>query len=408
MTVMFSLLSIGSASLALDNWDGAVSVALNLVASAIAFCAGLAFRSLYERVARKREAEAQRRLIQTGASAWTFPWLESYYLKRGSVDDMYVAKLADGQLRLPILMRPEWVLDTTDLDSLVVVDDSPQPIRALDAPTLKRRGLSVNSVPGEWNARHACALRIGTANDAAQVVAGTCDYKEYISTSGRLEDEAKAAIEAGSSSAPFRDQRLSGRDVLQFGSAGTHSIGMVTAVIVRVEGTDQVLLHRRSAAVSTYPGSIGLIPMFGCQPTEPASATQVSLRWNFLREVYEELFGGHEAQRPTLRPSADWFMADSRMEWFEEEVLSSYPLRVLGYGLDALNGQLIFGSAIHIKDEAISQRLLMQILGNWEMDSMHLVDLNGSEMNQLLRDRTMVPACAFTIARCREVLTVGA
>ena len=102
VTVMFSLLSIGSASLALDNWDGAVSVALNLVASAIAFCAGLAFRSLYERVARKREAEAQRRLIQTGASAWTFPWLESYYLKRGSVDDMYVAKLADGRFALQL------------------------------------------------------------------------------------------------------------------------------------------------------------------------------------------------------------------------------------------------------------------------------------------------------------------
>jgi hypothetical protein len=387
---------------------------INLLAALIAFCAGLGVRSgrawaLGKLRARRERVHATRRRPEYAAA-----WIVEYYRARGRANDLF-AVVADGvENRIPFLVRPQWYADDlVETDLLRQQLPHRKSTVALNHKVLGRRPqYMVGLDDGEpWNDLHACALKVEETPNGPRIEVGVCEYFQYMSVCGALEDETYAAVERRRARTRLRDRVLPDAAKALECAMGAHSIGMTVAIVFGGgpgpvgPGSHKVLIQRRSQAVSTYGGALGVVPMFSCQSSDLTERTQVSLTHNFLREVYEELYNGEQVQRQTPRVDPGWFLQDPVMEpmlRYMQGAESS--LQILGFGFDALNGQLIVGGLVNLGISEFAPTELGQMYGNWEVNNIEIWDLFGAPLTEALLASRFTPACAFTLARTRERL----
>lgn len=385
-------------------------LALNLIASAISFALGVFGKLLYDRLRRGRSSAELVRRLRRGNPAYTAPWIIRYYEKAGRGDELYESRTVLPGHKLQFLVKPSWILDTGD-DRSLLVQEVPQKVvlSSIDRRALRRRGHAIKSAAGEhWNDYHSCALQVEETEDGPRIHVGVCRYLQYLSVSGSLEDETFRAVERRSKRrpprAPLRDRGFSSVDDAARGGLGVHSIGMVTAFVYKDGESEMVLIHRRSPNVSTYSGALGVVPMFSCQTTDLGPATEVSLTNNFLRELYEELYGGLEAQSASTRVQKNWYESVEELAPYVSPK-SREKLRIIGFGFDARNAQLIIGSIFTIDDPTFVKTEIPRMRGNWEMSDIDIISLRGLVMKQFLLADQFTPACAFTLTRALELLS---
>lgn len=136
-------------------------LAVNLVASLIAFLSGLFARTVYHRLRGLALRRNRERIAEQRQPSFTAPWLVDYYGQNGNLDDLYAADFGDRVIQVPFLIKPSWRLDNVS-ESELIEQSVPQrrATVSIDRQVLKRRGryLSMADKSGKpWNDLIACS-----------------------------------------------------------------------------------------------------------------------------------------------------------------------------------------------------------------------------------------------------------
>lgn len=381
------------------------SILDGLIASGIAFSLGVVARSTWGkwRVSQVRKSVSQR--VKVGDPAYSAAWIAAYYRNRGSIDQLYSSRILNGHW-VQFLTKPEWLFDAID-DGTLLRQDVPQRIATYsgDVKSLRKRQYALRSPNGDdWNDFHAASFGVTQGPSGPAILVGVCKYRDYLAVAGGLEDETFSAIaHPKRARTPIRDAFFSTADDAAASRLGLHSIGMVTALVYWDAGIPMVLIHRRSEAVSTYAGAMGVVPMFSLQTRDLSERTEISLTNNFYRELFEELYGGEEAQSASKRVAKDWYHRSTELSRYVKDGGES-KLRILGFGFDARNGQLIVGSMYLMRDLDFAGEEVAKMRGNWEMSDIDALPLGSDQLLEMIRADQFTPACSFTLLRCMEIV----
>ncbi|MFE0027371.1 hypothetical protein [Amycolatopsis sp. NPDC059021] len=381
---------------------------VNLLAAGIAFLVGVTSRSTHGWLKRKRALahEAESRIRRH--PRYSADWLIRYYRRRGADKDLYVADHGSRRQVVPFLTKPSWYAD--GLVESIVDQQVPHELSAVpvDTKVLAARGryLAVEDEGGEpWNELLACAAGVTEDGSGPRVRLVLARYFQYLSACGPIEDETYAAIAKPSRATPLRDRVLPDVDVAARCSRGAHAFGMQVATVFDTGGRHVVLIQRRSFAVSIYGGALAVVPVFGCQSVDLSERTPVSLFHNYLREVYEELYGGVEVQRRGTRVDPTWFYREAPIaRLLAARERGDLEFTLLGFGFDALNAEMDLCALAYVSDRRYAEEEIAVMTTNWEIQDIAIHDLWGSELTDLMLAGEFSPGSVFTLARAREVL----
>jgi hypothetical protein len=382
---------------------------LNLVASLIAFLTGLFARSAYHRLRKLSLQRNRLRIQEQRHPSFTASWLVEYYRKTSHLGDLFTARLNGTLLRVPFLTKPGWRLDGIAEEELLD-QSSPQRLSTVrvDQKLLKKRGryLSLVDKFGDpWNDLIACAARVDETDAGPRIRLQVAEYFQYLSACGPLEDETYRAVRKRRSRTPIRDRALGNSSEAARCGLGAHAFGMQVAVVFDDGQRLRILIQRRSYSVSIYGGALAVVPVFGCQTTDMSAQTGISLFHNFLREVYEELYGGIEAEQKTTRVDPTWFYREAPIDrLIKARAVGQLDFRLLGFGFDALNGEMDVLALALFKESRFSRIELGEMATNWEINDIQVWDLFDQKLTDALTAGEFSPGSVYTIVRAREQL----
>jgi hypothetical protein len=382
---------------------------INLIASLIAFVSGLFARNAYHWRRKRALVRNRERIREQRRPLFSRDWLVEYYRRTGHLDDLYAVEHAGTVIRVPLLVRPSWHLDGITEDQLVE-QSVPQRLATVpvDQKVLKQRSryLSITDESGEpWNDLIACVAGIRETGDGPRIELRLAEYFQFLSACGPLEDETYRAIRSRRPKTPIRDRALGSAGDAALCRLGAHAFGMQVAVVFDDGGDFKILIQRRSYSVSIYGGALAVVPVFGCQSTDLSRDTEISLFHNFLREVYEELYGGVEVERRTARLDPKWFYREAPIQrLLKAESQGHLDFRLLGFGFDALNGELDLLALALFRDSRFSRIELSEMMTNWEIHDIQVWDLFGDKLTDAVLSGEFSPGSVYTIMRTREYL----
>lgn len=382
-------------------------LAVNLLAAMIAFVIGLLFRSLLS-WGRKRWLQRNRRRVQEQRHPrFTHGWLLRYYERRGKSGDLFWYEHNNTVIRVPFLMKPSWNLKGVPeeelLEQFLPQTRAPAPVRPKILKSRSRYLSLVDESGDPWNDLIACALGIYESSEGPRIRVSLGEYFQFLSACGPLEDETYTATRSWWARTPIRDRALADAASAANCLLGAHAIGMQVAVVFDDEARFKILIQRRSYSVSIYGGALAVVPVFGCQTTDLSDETPVSLFHNFLREVYEELYGGEEVERRSSRVDPKWFYREKPIERLlaaKDSGLLDFDL--LGFGFDALNGEVDILGLATFKRSRFAETELADMATNWEINSIQAWDLYGQRLTDAMLAGEFSPGSVYTIARTRE------
>jgi hypothetical protein len=384
-------------------------LAINLIAAGIAFVAGFLSRSVARRVRLARLARNHRRIREQRHPRFTRSWLVSYYERGGHPDDLFGYAHERTWIRVPLLMKASWNLDGHREDQLLA-QDLPQRMSdvEVDHRALARRGayLSLTDKDGEpWNELLAVVFGVDETEQGPRLRLGVAEYFQFLSACGPLEDETYRAVRHRWRRTPIRDRVLRSAVVAAECGLGAHGFGMQVAVVFHADGDLNVLIQRRSHSVSLYGGALAVAPVFGCQTLDLSRDTKISLFHNFLREMYEELYGGVEAEQGLRRLDPRWFYKEKPLKRIiaahERKILE---FRLLGFGFDSLNGEMDLMALAFFKKSRFSDIELHDMQRNWEINDIHVWKLFGQNLTDAILEGQFSPGSVYALVRARETL----
>ncbi len=382
---------------------------INLLAAALAFVFGAFSRSVYQRLTTSRKAAAARKIQEQRHPRFTHGWLLEYYLNLDRLDDLYLLQNEHRRRFVPFLTRPSWT--NPDFAEGALVRQSVPHVRStarIDQSILRRRGsyLMVVDEDGQpWNDLMAVVSRIEETPNGPRIKLILAEYFQFLSACGALEDETYAAVRNPKASTPIRNEILSSADIAAECRRLAHGFGMQCAFVFNDGGVFRVLIQRRSHSVSIYGGALAVVPVFGCQSMDLSDRTEVSIFHNFVREVYEELYGGEEVEKRGPYVDPRWFYKEppiARLIAAHRDGLLDF--RILGFGFDALNGEVDICGLAYIQDTGFAQRELDAMRANWEAQEINAWDLFGDELTEALFTGEFSPGSVYTLAETRKYL----
>jgi hypothetical protein len=382
---------------------------INIVATGLAFSLGVSVRSVRQRVLNAKESTGSRRIREQRHPTFTHGWLLEYYLRRDRLDDLYM--LVDGNRRriVPFLTKPSWT--DHDFDESVLIEQEFPHRRSdteVDEEILRRRRayLAVDDENGEpWNDLLSVVQEVEETDDGPRIKLALAEYFQFLTACGALEDETYAAVRNPRAATPIRDAVLASVDDAAEARRGAHGFGMQCAFVFHEGSRLRVLIQRRSHSVSIYGGALAVVPVFGCQSMDLSDRTRVSVFHNFLREVYEELYGGEEVEKRGNRVDPTWFYQEppiARIVTASEN--GELDFRILGFGFDALNGEVDICGLAYIKDPDFARRELPSLKANWEIQDISSWDLFGADLTEALFAGEFSPGSVYTLGETRRHL----
>lgn len=385
-------------------------LAINLIAAFIAFLLGLVVRAAWSK---RNVTKEERQLAKVHAQmspAFTQQWLIEYYLRNGALGDLVLVEANGQRTFVPVLTRPEWQF-AVSADSEII--DQSTPLAGSDVQVntriveSRRKFIADDpQVGGLWDDN---LVRVDFVDSQLvgppRITVGVCRYFQYLTACGELEEETFAAVRNQSRTTPLRDNAVPNATTAAECILGAHGLGMQVSFVLRLDDEYWVLVQQRSRTVATYGGAQAVVPVFAVQTVDLSENSEVDLKHNFLRELYEELLGGDEVNRPGARLDPRWFYEEKRVQQLMElEQTGSFSFTILGLCFDALNGEANLAGLALLEDGEFAKELVRDMRGNWEMDHVHIERLDSSELSRLMVAGEFQPGSAFSLLRAREYL----
>lgn len=280
--------------------------------------------------------------------------------------------------------RPEWVRLCVPVDSIVCelshaeppIQPDPEPIYTkLVESRLLFRDINL------WNDPCYRLVDYDVASTGIRfkfVESANTQYLQYRFSAGIMSDELDdAASKKTTDEVMAKRARLLQRRCLWM--PDSHSIenvalrfspGGVAALFAVARGAPHhdyyVPLHIRSATLAENRG-LSSVSFNGYHQWFVNREDESHLRWTIFRELYEEVFGGKEARRPSKRVKHDWYFDKPYIDFF-----SSHPDEVVnelvGFGFNSHVGNWECAILLVVKDEQFWERFGGRMKYSWEAE----------------------------------------
>lgn len=388
-------------------------LAVDLIAALIAFLCGLAFRpvraNVQARVARRRTELLQR----IRDPSYTRDWLVGFY--GGAESGQLYCYEEDGRrVATQLLMLDQWNFNEEVLEEDLLIQCVPQLHSSADVDmrTVRRKGKHIdltNPDGSEWNELIASVSHVADEAGRPKIYVQVADYFQFLSACFPIEDETYRVVGSRlvglAKRAKLRRRFLPSVKAAAEGRLGAQPIGMQVVVVFETSQGPYVLIQQRAQNVSSYGGALAVVPVFGCQTDDLTDGTPVSLFRNFLRETYEELYGGVEVERSGKRLDPFWFHRTPSIERLLAARRVGYlSWRLLGFGFDALNGELDIMAIAVFHRGRFTDHEFNDMKGNWEIHRIQALPLFGQDVSDILASRGMSAGSIFAIRKAREIM----
>lgn len=358
-------------------------------------------------VHKRSQTQLRRKQVLPSYSA---EWLIKYYRDRNRLGDLLSIELANEQRRyFPFLTKSSWHDKPISEDELIVeqaellYSGAKINQRILNK---KKNFISLVSKEGDiWNDPLLCVSSISSNQISPRLTVEIAEYFQYLSACGALEEETYETIRKRRKRTPLRDKYACNIETLSKCGLKAHGLGMQVVFLYKDIGGFKILIQERSFSTAIYGGAMAVVPIFGCQPVSVGSKPEVSLLYNFLREFYEELYANPDVQRPSSHLDPTWF--------YEVEPISTllslyksggFVFEILGFGFDALNGEVNIAALAFIKDSNFMNKELRRMKSNWEIKNILIKDIDSTELRQDILNNRFQPGSVFAITKAIQRL----
>ena len=218
-------------------------------------------------------------------------------------------------------------------------------------------------------------------------------FLRYRFTLGLLGDELEHHLAKGGSldrrALPLRDRWLSSTVALTAFDNRICAGGVnVLVAIARSEPESDYafLLHARSSRVSEGQYLMSVTAMGYHEPMQD-TRIEVSPVFTVFRELYEELFGGHETIRSrTLVNPQFFYRGNAPLEWLRMHP-ASFNLYLTGFGINLLQGNYEFTYLLIIRNGTFWKNFGSALVMNWESQHGAGLQIVSSQDALALSDR---------------------
>ena len=381
------------------------NVGAGIIANLASFIIGWLARVAFDRygsAARHQQRKRRRRQFNLPAIQ---TWLIDYYIRNHQDDKLYVAEFGEYALKIPFLVRPTWYGTQRDQESVIFVTDAlERPSVKLNHRFIKRRADLERSL---WPGPLFHLVNIHEPAGGLRLEAGVCNYYEYVSVAGPLEEETINAISAKQPKTPLRDTFAPSLPVLAQCPMHAHAIGVHAVVALNTDDGYKVLIQHRSSSMFGYEETYAVAPSFLHQPLHLKPSVEVALLHGFLREFYEELYDQEELARVSTHLSPTWFYSqDPLSTLLAMRADGAFRLEFLGFGFDPLYGDVNVALLALVDDRTFLAREHNKMKHNWEASEISVRDFKKTDMIDLLRDRRLHPGSAFALSEAAKRLKI--
>lgn len=175
----------------------------------------------------------------------------------------------------------------------------------------------------------------------------------------------------------------------------------VLVALARPESNDfGLVLQRRSNTVASRQGALATIPAGHHQPTVSPSE-EVPISHTVRRELFEELFGGEEAQRGSRRLVHDWYKSECPPIYWLDRHKGSYDVSLTGFGYSLITGSYSFSVLLAVLDESFWVEYSQMMKTNWEVTSLQdpIVSSTSGRLGELMQENGWTDWGLFTFAQ---------
>jgi hypothetical protein len=381
---------------------------------------------------RKDQTEAARESVRAERLA-ALQRINRYALGRHLVQRLYRERLAtsgleffsfalgDRQFQTGILAKPEW----QDLRIPVSPDTERATLKQGNPPAFRPTPAEVVDIVTStellglrlWDDPIFRLLSVDFGQEVASTSFSEDRFLRYRFTDGLVIDELTNALRTHSFDVdgvrmrweellPLRTRILpDGEAFLNFPArlcAG--GITMLVA-LARPEGDYAFFVQKRSGTVHDSQGMLSVVPRAFHQGMV-APQMEVAPSFSAFREIYEELFGGEEAEQNVRRIRPDWFFVHPALQWFSRNP-TDYSLRYTCFGLDAVSGNYQAGFLLAVKDPRYWEEFSHEMLHNWESESRgtsYLSSLDPVAIGELIQRPNWTGEGLYTLVQCLRAL----
>jgi hypothetical protein len=131
------------------------------------------------------------------------------------------------------------------------------------------------------------------------------------------------------------------------------------------------------------------------------------LYWTTLREIYEEVFGGSDAERSKWEDKPDWYCEKRRgVESIRAREFGA-ETSVTGFGIDAKQRYYPVSALVCVPDPGYWDRFYGTMKTMWEHENKHFLELssrNSTYLKELIVGRTWSGDALFALLEAITVL----
>lgn len=231
-------------------------------------------------------------------------------------------------------------------------------------------------------------------------------YHEYRFTSGLLADELEDALIACQGNVskvqdvravlPIRSAMLPNLETLT--SVGSRICCGGIGVLFALKRQDHyhIPLQIRSDKVSGGRGFLALLPVaFHDAAVDPAQ--EHNIHWSIFRELYEEVYGGTEAERGTTKHSYNWYFNrdNPEMAWFQDNP-AGHTCEITSFGFNAHAGNYEFGVLLAVHDLDYETTFDSKMQKNFETsNTMWVSSAEKTKLAEILTDERWTSESLF-------------
>ena len=185
----------------------------------------------------------------------------------------------------------------------------------------------------------------------------------------------------------------------------------ILCAFYRKEFNDYAIpIKRRSHKMGSGPGMLGVIPQ-GFHQHSSSASEELSFILTMFRELFEELFGGTDAEVNTTRVVGDWFLSPEHppLQWFTNS--KDYRIYITGFGSDLTSGSFDISMLLVIDDPDYWNQFRTYMKLNWEFaglsdhaPSPFVSSSDSNELRRLILLREWAQSALFSFVRGLLVL----
>lgn len=322
-------------------------------------------------------------------------WLKQYYGKSNHKDELYSLSGKDGA-RIPYLTRKAWY-GSHVRDTRIEIKDHSNLCRVkIDKRVIRNRTKMGQEI---WDDPTLCFMGIGQQENKIQIETRVCQYFQYLSRCGKLEDELYKCILSKRKKPRLRDEQAPSLDALESTRLETQIIGVAAAVVFRHHGKVEILIQERSDKTAIAGGTYAMVPSFVFNPDNLKDVPMDILLHTFLLEFYEELYDREELVRKSKHLEPTWFYSEEPIKTLLELHKSGkFQFEVLGFGFDGVTGEFNIAALALVENDEFVDYEIRRMKRNWEIHDFRLIALDSDELRKQLFSKKQYVTSKFCLS----------